>query len=217
VRPSGRPTTRTSSPSDGGRNCSTSGWTGRPSDGDTRVVAQASEESANRFATDRDFIVTAMPDDPNYRESKIPVALAIVGGVVGLAATGLFDILTTSLAGVVAMILTGVLQPNELYEGLPSGTLSSSSPVSSPGNRAFEGTGAAALVGSLVATSTGFLPAVGVLWVFYVITTLVTAVISNSASVIPHDPRRRQRGGRGGSGPVCVRPRRHVRGQRSTS
>jgi len=150
--------------------------------GDT-LVAQASEESANRFATDRDFIVTAMPDDPNYRESKIPVALAIVGGVVGLAATGLFDILTTSLAGVVAMILTGVLQPNELYEAVEWDVIFLLAGLI-PLGIAFEGTGAAALVGSLVATSTGFLPAVGVLWVFYVITTLVTAVISNSASVI---------------------------------
>ncbi|KYH25004.1 citrate transporter [Halalkalicoccus paucihalophilus] len=150
--------------------------------GDTLVI-QASEEIVDRLATERDFIVTAMPADPNYRESKIPVAIAIVAGVVGLAATGRFDILTTALSGVVAMILTGVVRPNELYEAVEWDVIFLLAGLI-PLGIAFEGTGAAASVGSLVATSAGFLPAVGVLWVVYVITTLVTAVVSNSASVI---------------------------------
>jgi len=49
---------------------------------------------------------------------------------------------------------------------------------------ALEQTGAAALLGSLVASTGTVLPAVGVLWVFYVFTGLITGVISNNASVV---------------------------------
>jgi di/tricarboxylate transporter len=150
--------------------------------GDTLLI-QASEDTVNRLATDRDFIVTQVSTDPDYRRSKIPIALAIIVGVVGLAALGVFDILTTALAGVVAMILTGIVRPNELYDAVEWDVIFLLAGLI-PLGIAFEGTGAADYVGTVVATSAEFLPTIGVLWVFYVITTLVTAVVSNSASVI---------------------------------
>jgi di/tricarboxylate transporter len=150
--------------------------------GDTLLV-QATEDSINRLATSRDFVVAQVPSEPDYRRSKIPVAVVIVLGVVGLAALGVFDILTTALAGVVAMILTGIVKPNELYDSVEWDVIFLLAGLI-PLGIAFERTGAADLVGALVATSAEFLPVIGVLWLFYVITTLVTAVVSNSASVI---------------------------------
>jgi len=150
--------------------------------GDTLLV-QATTDAVNRLATNRDFVVAQVPADPDYRRSKIPLALAIVAGVVGLAAAGVFDILVTSLAGVVAMLVTGIVKPNELYDGVEWDVIFLLAGLI-PLGIAFEGTGAADLVGAVVATTGDFLPPVAVLWVFYVITTLVTAVVSNSASVI---------------------------------
>ncbi|GAA0245700.1 SLC13 family permease [Haladaptatus pallidirubidus] len=150
--------------------------------GDTLLV-QATQNSINRLAMDRNFILAQMPTEPDYRRSKIPLAVAIILGVVGLAAVGIFDILTTALAGVVAMILTGIVKPNELYDSVEWDVIFLLAGLI-PLGIAFERTGAANLVGAVVATSADFLPAIGVLWVFYIITTLVTAVVSNSASVI---------------------------------
>ena len=45
-------------------------------------------------------------------------------------------------------------------------------------------TGAATLLGALVAATANYLPLIGVLWVFYIATGLVTSVISNNASVV---------------------------------
>ncbi len=150
--------------------------------GDTLLV-QATKDGINRLATNRDFVVAQMPADPDYRRSKIPLSLAIILGVVGLAALGIFDILTTSLAGVVAMVLTGIVKPNELYDSVEWDVIFLLAGLI-PLGIAFEETGAANLVGAVVASSADFLPAIGVLWLFYIITTLVTAVVSNSASVI---------------------------------
>ncbi|WP_407661560.1 SLC13 family permease [Haladaptatus caseinilyticus] len=150
--------------------------------GDTLLV-QATEDSVNRLATNRDFIVTQVAAEPDYQRSKIPLAIAIILGVVGFAALGVYDILTTALAGVVVMILTGIVKPGELYDAVEWDVIFLLAGLI-PLGIAFEETGAANLVGAVVATSADFLPAIGVLWVFYVITTLVTAVVSNSASAI---------------------------------
>jgi len=49
---------------------------------------------------------------------------------------------------------------------------------------ALEQTGGADLLGTLVASTGAYLPAIGVLWVFYLATGLITGVISNNASVV---------------------------------
>jgi di/tricarboxylate transporter len=173
--------------------------------GDTLLV-QAAPESVDRLAGTDDFIVAHEPDHPDYRTEKIPHAAAIMAGVVGLAAvpwgavggglagvTGVaafgalealsLPILVTALAGVVAMVVAGVLRPVELYDTVEWDVIFLLAGVI-PLGVALEQTGGADLLGSLVAATGGYLPAVGVLWVFYLATGLITGVISNNASVV---------------------------------
>ncbi|WP_394345822.1 SLC13 family permease [Halegenticoccus tardaugens] len=150
--------------------------------GDTLLV-QATEDALNRMAADRDFIVVREVSEPNYRTSKVPIALVIIALVVGLAALGVVDILVSALGGVVGMIVTGVIKPHELYDGIEWNVIFLIAGLI-PLGIAFEQTGAADLLGALGAMSADVLPPIGVLWLFYILTTLVTALISNSASVI---------------------------------
>ncbi|WP_394337281.1 SLC13 family permease [Halegenticoccus soli] len=150
--------------------------------GDTLLV-QATSDTLNRLATNRDFIVVQEVSDPDYRTSKAPLAVAIVLAVVAVAAIGATDILVAALGGVVAMILVGITKPHEIYDAVEWNVIFLIAGLI-PLGIAFEQTGAAALLGAVVAMSADFLPAIGVLWVFYVMTTLVTALVSNSASVI---------------------------------
>jgi di/tricarboxylate transporter len=173
--------------------------------GDTLLV-QAAPDSIDRLSDNEDFIVAHEPDEPHYRTEKIPHAIAIMLGVVGFAAipwgsvggalagvTGVaafealaalsLPILVTALAGVVAMVVTGVLAPTELYETVEWDVIFLLAGVI-PLGMALEQTGGADLLGALVAATGAYLPAVGVLWVFYVATGLITGVISNNASVV---------------------------------
>ncbi|MFD1587479.1 SLC13 family permease [Halorientalis brevis] len=166
--------------------------------GDTLLV-QAATDSIDRLARTGDFILSQEASRPEYRTEKIPHAVAIMLGVVGFAAlpwealagaTGVAplaalqqDILVTALAGVVAMVLTGVLHANELYDAVEWNVIFLLAGVI-PLGIALEQTGAAQLLGAAVATTGEFLPAIAVLWVFYVATGLVTEVISNNASVV---------------------------------
>ncbi|WP_423746182.1 SLC13 family permease (plasmid) [Haladaptatus sp. SPP-AMP-3] len=150
--------------------------------GDTLLV-QASADGIDRLAANRDFIVAHQVSDPDYRTEKIPAALAIIVGVVSLAALGVFPILVTALGGVVAMVATGVLKPGELYESVEWNVIFLLAGVI-PLGVALENSGGAELLGGLVAASANYLPVVAVLWIFYIATGLITEVISNNASVV---------------------------------
>ncbi|WP_231186871.1 SLC13 family permease [Haladaptatus sp. DYF46] len=150
--------------------------------GDTLLV-QASADSIDRLAANRDFIVAHQVSDPDYRTGKIPAALAIIVGVVSLASLGIFPILVTALGGVVAMVATGVLKPGELYESVEWNVIFLLAGVI-PLGVALENSGGAELLGGLVAASANYLPVVVVLWIFYIATGLITEVISNNASVV---------------------------------
>ncbi|SIR80237.1 Di-and tricarboxylate transporter [Haladaptatus litoreus] len=150
--------------------------------GDT-LLMQASADSIDRLAANRDFIVAHQVSDPDYRTEKIPAALAIIAGVVLVAALGIYPILVSALAGVVAMVATGVLKAHELYDSVEWNVIFLLAGVI-PLGIALESSGGAELLGGFVATSADFLPVIAVLWVFYIATGLITEVISNNASVV---------------------------------
>jgi di/tricarboxylate transporter len=104
-------------------------------------------------------------------------------GVVAVAALGFYPILLSALAGVVAMVVTGVLEPNELYDAVKWDIIFLLAGVI-PLGIALEGSGAAAYLAWLVVPTAGFLPTLLVLWLFYIVTGLITEVISNNASVV---------------------------------
>jgi len=150
--------------------------------GDTLLV-QGPPSSIDRLAATREFIVAHEVGNPDYRREKAPLAIATILGVVILPALGLLDIVVSALGGVVVMVVTGVLRPPELYESVNWEVIFLLAGVI-PLGIALEQSGAAALLGSLVAETATILPPIGVLWVFYLTTALVTAVVSNNASVV---------------------------------
>ncbi|WP_425498493.1 SLC13 family permease [Haloprofundus halobius] len=150
--------------------------------GDTLLV-QAPPDSLARLVQNEDFIVAHEFEEVTYRSEKIPFAVLIIAGVVALPALNVFPIVVSALAGVVAMVFTGVLKPNELYSSVEWNVIFLLAGVI-PLGIALQQTGAAGVLGSAVASTARFLPAIGVLWVFYLATGLLTSVISNNASVV---------------------------------
>ncbi|WP_192498523.1 SLC13 family permease [Halorussus halophilus] len=150
--------------------------------GDTLLV-QAPPDSLTRLVENEDFIVAHEFDEVTYRSDKIPFAVGIIAGVVALPALNILPIVVSALAGVVAMVFTGVLKPTELYSSVEWNVIFLLAGVI-PLGIALQQTGAAALLGDAVASTAVFLPPIGVLWVFYLATGLLTSVISNNASVV---------------------------------
>ena len=149
--------------------------------GDT-LLLQGPPGAIEQVKQERGFIVTEEPEITTFRTGKIPLALAIVGGVVLFAALGQ-PILVTAIAGAVLMVISGCLTVQELHESIRWDViflLAGMIPV----GIALENTGGAELLADLAVDSGEYLPALAVLYIFYATTMLLTELISNSASVV---------------------------------
>ncbi|MFC7214322.1 SLC13 family permease [Saliphagus sp. GCM10025334] len=155
----------------------------RPLRGGDILLVQASREALDRLGADRDVIVAQEFTQPAFRRAKLPLAIAIIAGVVGLAALEVVPILITSIAGVIAMVATGVLEPGELYDAIDWSVIFLLAGVL-PLGVAMEETGAAAFLAAHVIGLAGGLHIVVVLGLFYLFTALLTEMLSNNASVI---------------------------------
>ncbi|WP_375137129.1 SLC13 family permease [Halostella pelagica] len=150
--------------------------------GDTLLV-QATPDSIDRLDRNRDFTVAREIERKSFRESKIPVALGIVAGVVAVAAVDFLPIMVAALAGALLMVLTGCLKPGEVYESVQWDVIVLLAGVI-PLGLAMENSGAAELIADVIVRSASALPPVAVLGLLYVVTALLTNVISNNASVV---------------------------------
>ncbi|WP_458187408.1 SLC13 family permease [Haladaptatus sp. NG-WS-4] len=146
------------------------------------LLLQLPADELERVASTRDFIVAREVPHEDFRYEKIPIAIAILAGVIGLVALGILEIQVAALLGVVAMILSGTLAPTELYEGVDWTVFFLLAGVI-PLGVAMENTGTAAFLGAIAATSSQYFPTVVVLGLFYFVTAILTNIISNNASV----------------------------------
>ncbi len=150
--------------------------------GDTLLV-EAPADSITRLDRTRQFIVAREVDRPDDRRSKTPVAVGIVLSVVAFAGLGVFDILTSALAGALAMVVTGCLRPPEVYEAIQWDVIFLLAGVI-PLGLAMDATGAAGLVAESLVQVGAVVPPIVVVGLFYVVTALLTNVVSNNAAVV---------------------------------
>jgi len=150
--------------------------------GDTLLV-QASATATERFDRSRTFVVIQGDDEATFRRGKLPMALGILGLVVGLASFEVVPIVVSALGGIVAMVATDCVRPNELYEAVDWSVIVLLAGLI-PLGLALERSGTAAYVAHHMGAAADALSAFGVLLLFYVVTTLLTQVISNNASVV---------------------------------
>jgi di/tricarboxylate transporter len=147
------------------------------------LLVQGPKESFLGLQTSRDLLVIEQGDVETLRRDKAWIAVAIGLGVILVAAFDLAPILVSAWVGVVLMILTGCLKPGELYGAIRWDIIFLLAGLI-PLGIAMEKSGATEwLAGHLVALG-GDLSGYWILVFFYVITSLVTEILSNNASVV---------------------------------
>lgn len=147
------------------------------------LLVQGPKQSFVGLQTSRDVLVLEQRDVENMRSKKATLAIAIGLGVVVVAATGQYPILVAALAGAVLMVLTGCLKPGELYEAVRWDViflLASLIPLGT----AMDKSGATQWLATQLVTLGQSLSGYALLTVLFVATTLLTAILSNSAAVI---------------------------------
>ncbi|MFB6353475.1 MAG: SLC13 family permease [Halobacteriales archaeon] len=122
------------------------------------------------------------PDDVAMSPNA-PVALAILAGVIGLAAVGALPIVIAALGGVVAMVATGVVRPGEAYDAVHWDVVFLLAGVI-PLGVALSASGGVAWLAGLVVEAAAVLPPVAVLGLFYLVTAVLANLITPIASVV---------------------------------
>lgn len=129
------------------------------------------------------FVMISEVAQPEYLRSKALLATAIVGAVVLTAAFGVLPILVGAVAGAVLLVMTGCLQVEEAYHAIDWKVIFLLAGALSLGV-ALESSGAARLLSELLIRTAAALGPVAVVSALYLVTTLLTEVMSNNATAV---------------------------------
>jgi len=148
------------------------------------LIIEAAEGFDRDWNARRDEFLLVAPrrgEQPRIQPGKAPLALALLLGVVGLAAFGVAPIETTAFVGAVLIILTRCLSARHARRAVDLPTLIVIAMALGLG-KAIESTGlAGTLAGGIVGSLSGFGP-FGVVVAIYLATMVLTEFITNNAA-----------------------------------
>lgn len=144
------------------------------------LLMQGSQEASARLARDADFLMFTDVSAQRRPFDKAALAGGIFGGMVLLATLDFFPLVALAFLASLAMLLSGCLAPREAYRAVQWDVILLIFGMLALGE-AFQRTGAAAwLVGGTMRFAAGLSPA-ACLALFYLVTNVLTAVLSNNA------------------------------------
>lgn len=147
----------------------------------TSLFLYAKKERVNDIKTAEEFVLATEINVPDFKESKIPVAITIIAGVVAFAAFGILPIVATAICGVILMVLTGCLTNEEAYQSINWKVIFLLGGVL-PLGVAMQKTGAAQLIVDGVITQFQTFGPTAVLSAFFFLSMMLTNLISNQAT-----------------------------------
>lgn len=146
------------------------------------VLMEISKAAFGRLKRHPDVVVlTEFTDD--FERRNMWVAGGIIAGVVLAAAFTPLPIVVTAIAGVILMALTGCLSKQDLYSGVSWDVIFLLAGVI-PLGIAMTKSGAAGWLGDLLAVNAAGWHPVLVLMALYLLTTLLTEIVSNNAAAV---------------------------------
>jgi di/tricarboxylate transporter len=150
--------------------------------GDSLLI-QGPVEKINLLRRERDFLLLEMPPVETRRSHKAPVAVAILLGVLVVVTAGLLHVSAAMFIGALLMVLSGTLTMDEAYRSIEwksvfliAGML--------PLGLAMENTGTARLLADQIVALVGNWGPLAVMMGIFVLTGLLTEVMSNAAATV---------------------------------
>lgn len=151
------------------------------------LLVEGTSEGFKRVQRETGLALLSALDRPTRRRKKLPVAVGIMAAVVLLAACGVMPILVSSLLGLIAVFLTRCITPEEAYADIDWMVLVLIGSII-PLGLALQKTGAAALLAAQVLEVTSPLGLYGVLLALFLLTSLLTEILSNNAAAVVLTP-----------------------------
>ncbi len=151
--------------------------------GDCLLLASSKDKSKTMHKNFPGLFIINHTDYSNFSIKNATVAMLTVGSVILLASLNVVPIITAALAGCLALILTQVITPEDAYKSINwkvifvlVGSLSL--------GVALEKTGASQLLASQIVNLGGAFGPIIVLSAVYLLTTILTEIMANNATVV---------------------------------
>ncbi len=147
------------------------------------LLIEVGREELPRFRKDRNFVLVSEVRQPRIRKRKALPALAIIAAVVAAATVGLLPIVSAAIVGCALLVVTRCVTLEEAYRAIDWKVVFLLAGVLTLGT-ALETTGAARLISQgMVSTLRAWGPG-AVVSAFYLLTSLLTEMMSNNATAV---------------------------------
>ena len=154
--------------------------------GDT-LLLEGAPEDIKRLASEMDMVDVSQPSARAYRRGHAPLAIAALIAIVALAGLGVAPILALAVVAVAAVLLARCIDADEAFSFVDGRLLALIFSMLAIG-AALQESGAVALIVGAIAPSLLLLPGVLVIYSVYLLTSVLTEMISNNAVAVVVTP-----------------------------
>ena len=154
--------------------------------GDTLLLEGTAEDIA-RLASDMDMVDITQPTDRPYRRTQAPIVLGALVGIVALAAFGVAPIFALAVAAVAVILLTRCIDADEAFSFIDGRLLALIFSMLAVG-AALESAGSVKLIVTWISPALEVLPPFMIVWAIYLLTSILTELVSNNAVAVVVTP-----------------------------
>ena len=154
--------------------------------GDT-LLLEGAPTDIQRLSTEMDMVDVSRPSARAFRRGHAPVAIVGLIGIVLLAALGVAPILLLSILAVALVLITRCIDADEAF-GFVDGRLLALIFSMLAIGAALEASGAVALIVGFIAPGLSVLPPFLIIWAIYLLTSVLTEMVSNNAVAVVVTP-----------------------------
>ena len=154
--------------------------------GDT-LLLEGDPADIQRLAVDMELVDVAKPSARAYRRNHAPIAIGAMVGIVILAAFNIAPIFFLAVLAVAVVLLTRCIDADEAFSFIDGRLLALIFSMLAIG-AALQSTGAVALIVGGLAPTLADLPPFVLIWAIYLITSILTELVSNNAVAVVVTP-----------------------------
>ncbi|WP_212525342.1 SLC13 family permease [Actibacterium sp. MT2.3-13A] len=154
--------------------------------GDT-LLLEGAPEDIQRLAADMELVDISQPKARAYRRAHAPLAVLALIGIVALAALNVAPILMLSIFAVALVLLTRCIDAEEAFSFIDGRLLALIFSMLAVG-AALEASGAVQMIVNAVAPLLAKLPPFLIVWAIFLLTSILTELVSNNAVAVVVTP-----------------------------
>src|SRR6056297_1166618 len=154
--------------------------------GDT-LLLEGAPEDIQRLSREMELVDVSKPSARAFRRGRAPMAVAALAGIVALAAFAVAPILGLAVIAVAAVLVTRCIDADEAFSFIDGRLLALIFAMLAIG-AALEASGAVRLIVDAMAPAFAVLPAFAIVWAIYLLTSVLTELVSNNAVAVVVTP-----------------------------